>query len=408
MADFPSREDLFRVARDELLRLNGQITRASVEREGSDSNILANLAVACGDEVIGQLIDVASGLFLESARGARLDRLVWDRYGLLRKVASPALGTAAFSTTVANPTAFTIPEGSTVSTPDGIEFLTTIDTSFPAGSTGPIYIPVRSVLAGSDQQASIGSITSIISSITGSPGDLVVTNTVATAGADDEESDESLRDRGRRFFTTVQRGTIGALEAAALGIGGVNRASAIEVLDSTGRPARFVQLIVSDRFTDALAELGVTDPSYEAQSQQLAQQVFFGLNEHRAAGIFVQVIVAQVILQSIQLQLTFSAGINVDTIALQARAAVVNYVNGLQPGEGLVPGDLIDEALSGITGLIITGNEIVTPAGTVLPKATQVIRSPLALVTAVAVQSSQPVALSTNPDEFLAGGVTAF
>lgn len=406
--DFPSRQDLFRIARDAVLQLNSKITREAVERDGSDINIIIAAATAAAEEVVGQLIDVCSSRFLSSAANDALDRLVFDTYGLVRKEAATSLGTVVFSTTAANPTAFTIPANTPVSTAAGVEFVTSIDTSFPAGSTGPIYVPVQSVLAGADQQAAIGTITSILSTITDQPSDLVVTNTVATAGGDDEEDDDSLRDRARRYFTTVQRGTIGALEAAALSVPGVNRASAIEVLDSSGRPARFVQLIISDRFTDALANLGVTDPSYEAQSQQLAQQVFFALEDHRAAGVFVQVIVAQVVLQSVQLQLTFSAGVDADVVALNARAAVVNYINTLQPGASLVPETIISEALESIVGLVITGDEILTPAGTVLPNATQVIRSTLALVTAVAVQSSQPVALTTNPDAFLAGSVTTF
>lgn len=408
MSDFPTRQDLFRVARDEVLLRNGQLTRATVERGGSDANILANLAVAAGDEVIGQLIDVCAGVFLNSSRGTRLDRLLFDRYGLIRKPAAPSLGTAVFSTTVMVGSAFTIPAGTTVATSDGIEFLTTLDTSFPAGSSGPVFVPIRSILAGADQTASIGAITSIVSTIPGQPTDLVVTNSSATAGADDEELDESFRDRGRRFFTTAQRGTIGALEIAGLAFPGVNKASAIEVLDATGRPARFVQLIIADRFTDALANLGVTDPTYDTQSQQLAQQVFLSLSNVRAGGMFVQVIVGQVILQSVQLQLTFSAGVNADVVALQARAAIVNYINLLSPGQSFVPDEAIENALRSITGLIITGDEIVTPAGTVVPKATQVLRSSLELVTAVAVQTSQPVALTTNPDAFIAGSPVTF
>lgn len=407
MADFPSRQDLFRIARDELLLLNGKLTREIVERDGSDANIIANIAVALAEEVIGQLIGVCAGRFLNSAEDEKLDRLVWDLYSIIRKEASSALGTAVFSTTTANPSAFTIPEGSTVSTPDGIEFLTTLSSSFPAGSIGPIYVPIRSVLAGADQQASKESITSIVSTINGAPSDLTVTNIVATVGADDEESNESLRDRARRFWTSSQRGTIGAIENGALAVPGVRSASAIEVLDAYGRPARWVQLIISDSFTESLALLDTVDPTYDTQSQQLAQKVFLALSDIRAAGNFVQVIVGQVILQSVQLQLTFIAGVDVDVVALQARAQVVNYTNELQPGETWTVANAIN-ALRRVSGLIITENEIVSPAGNVLPKTTQVIRTTLALVTAVAVQSSQPVALTTNPDAFISGGVTSF
>lgn len=405
--DFPTRQDLFRTARDEVLRLNGQLTSEAVDRAGSDANIILNAAVAAAEEVVGSLIDLCSGQFLDSASDEALDRLVFDRYGLVRKQAGSALGTVEFTTTVNNPTSFTIPEGTSLSTADGIQFVTTLDTSFTAGITGPVYVPVRSVLAGADQQAAIGTITSILATPGGAPGDLVVNNTVATAGADDEEEDSSLRDRARRFFSSAQRGTIGSIESAALSTPGVNRASAIEVLDSSGRPGRFVQLIVSDRFTDALSTLATGSATYDAQSQQLAQQVFLNLGEFRPAGTFVQVIVAQVVLQSVQLQLTFTAGVNADTIALQARVVVVNFINELQPGEVFDPADAIEE-LRNVSGLIITEDEIQSPGGAVVPNPTQVIRATLDIVTAGAVQSSQPVALTTNPDAFIAGTVTTF
>lgn len=407
MADFPTREDLFRVARDEILMRNGQLTREIVERPGSDANLMLYAGVAMGDTIVGRLVRIVSGLYLDTARGRCLDRLAWDRYGIIRKQAAPAIGTAVFSTTAPNPSAFTIPEGTTVATADGVEFTTTLATSFPAGSTGPIYVPIRSTQNGADQQAAIGTITSITSTITGQPNDIAVTNTFATAGADDEESDESLRDRCRRFFTTVQRGTIGAIEAAALGVAGVTKATAVESIDAFGRPNKYVQLVVSDRFTDALAQLGTNDPAYEAQSQQLAQSVFFALSNVRPAGTFVQVVVAQVVLQAIQLQLTFTAGVDVDAVALRARALVANQVNQLQPGVQLSPSDLVD-GLRTVVGLSITGNEVTSPAGDVIPSANQVIRTSLELVTAAAVQSSQPIALTTNPDAYIASPATTF
>ena len=69
MGDFPTRLDLFRIARDEILSLNSKLSLESVERDGSDVNILVNSDTAIGEEVVGQLIDVASGQFLDSASG---------------------------------------------------------------------------------------------------------------------------------------------------------------------------------------------------------------------------------------------------------------------------------------------------------------------------------------------------
>jgi hypothetical protein len=286
-----------------------------------------------------------------------------------------------------------------LTTPDGVQFITVESNIFPVGSVGPITVGVRSVLAGGDQNVKAGQITSLLTPIVSQPNDLVVTNPLATAGGDDAELDESLRDRARRFFTTVQRGTLKALELAALGVSGVRKATAIEVIDALGRPARICQLIITDAFTEQFVTYDTVPPRYQVQSQFLSTEVFNALAEVRPAGIFVQVIVANVVLQAFQLALTFNAGTDVATAALQARAVIVNYVNELPPGASFVYADALSR-LARVPGLSPSGNTIVSPAGNIDPKALQVIRTSLGLVSAVAAQTNQPIITGTNPDAF--------
>jgi hypothetical protein len=383
--------------------LNANLTKEAVEREGTDVNILINAAVACAEECIGQLIGVTCGQFLTSSERDILSRLIFDRYSLIKNPAAPALGTVVFRTATTTIGSFSIPENTVVQTSDGRQYITTLATSFPASSTGPVFVPIRSVLAGANQQAAIGTITSIVSQIPSSPLDLTCSNELATAGASDEESDPQARERARRFWVSARKGTLGAIETQALSVPGVVSATAIEVLDALGRPGRLVQLIITDTFTEALATLGLTDPTYEAQSQTLATQVFQQLADTRAGGIFVQVIVGQIVILPILLQLTFTTTAEPDVTALRARARVVNFVNELAPGESFDPEKAVI-ALSAEAGLLITGNEIAIPAGIVVPQAVQVLRTTLSTVNAVAVQTSQPVALTTNPDQFIISG----
>lgn len=396
--DFPTRTDLFRVARDRALGLNAQLSAEVIEREGTDANILYAGGTAMGDEVVGQLLDVCRGLWLDSSEGEKLEKLAFDRYNLVKKPASPSLGTAKFYTTALTTAGFTIPAGTTLTTSDGIQFVTTVASSFPVNSMGPVYVPIRSQLAGFNQQAKKNTITNLISSIPGAPSTLKVTNDVATAGAADRESDESLRDRCRRFWTTAQRGTLAAIENAALMVPGVVKASAIEVLDSSGRPGRWVQLLISDRFTDALVTINQTSATYDAQAQSLAKTVFLSLSNYRCGGNYVQVIVAQVVLLQARLDLTFSAEVDPNQTAERARAAIVNYTNELAPGASFVPADAIAK-LKAVNGLIITGNEIAVPAGTVQPRSMQVLRTTFDLVTAT--NQGLPLSITTNPDQII-------
>lgn len=417
MPDFPKFGDLFRIARDEVLSLNAALALTAVDRAGSDLNVLTALAAAVGDEVVNQLAVAAAGVFLDSARGAALDRLAFDRYSLTRKPASAAVASVDFSTTAPAPAAFSIPQGTILSTSDGTQFQTQADVLYPAGSTGrspdlPVNVGVQSLLAGAGQQAKAGTIASIVSPIVGQPADLACANEFATAGGDDEEGDDSLRDRCRRFFTTVKKGTLAAIEEGALSVPGVRTASAIDVLDELGRPARAVLLTISDAFTDAYADLVAVPASYQVQSQQLTVVVFAALADFRAGGINVSVVVGRVALQPIRLALTFVAGADVDLSAQMARAAAVNYVNGLEPGAPLLIGTIggpgVDPsgllgAIAAVPGLQLTGREVVSPAGDVVATPLQVLRTSLGLVTSASTQADRPLIVGTNPDNYVRG-----
>lgn len=399
MADFPNASTLFQIARNEALAKNGRLSRDAFDRQGADANILAAAMAAVGDEVVGQLVDVAKGLYLDSAEGEQLDRLVFDRYGLIRKPASAALGSVQFTTATAAPAAFTIPNGTKLASSDGLQYATVGDSVFPLGSVGPIVVMVQSVLAGINQAAKAGTITSIVDQISGAPSTLAVVNTLATDGADDAESDDSLRARAQRFFSTARRGTMQALVAGALATPGVRTAQGFEVLDSYGRPARFVQLFISDAYTDKLAIFSTVPPAYEAQSAAIVQSVQNTLNEYRAAGMYVDVQVAQVVMQPILLQLQFQAGVDVNQTAYLARVAAVNYVNNLAPGAPIRVADL-RQAVQRTPGILITGQEVASPPGDVVPKPLQVLRTSVQIVTALSQQAQTYITATLNPDSF--------
>lgn len=395
--DFPTFDDLFRVARDEILSRNAKLTKAIVEREGSDANAFTAAMAAVGDNVVGALARLEAALTLGAARGKDLDRLVYDRYNLLRKKAAPAVGSVEFRTTAPNPAPFNIPLGTKLQTSTGLQYVTTASASFPILSVGPIVVAVRCTTAGLDSQAAAGTITSIISTIAGQPVDLVVNNPLATAGGADAEEDDDLKARARLFFTTARRGTLKAIQAAALAVEGVVKANAFEVLDELGRPAKAVQLVVADQFTELFADASLVPPAYQAQSQVLSTAVYLGLDDARAAGIFVDVRVAKVILQGVVLALSFQAGVDTDAVAHKARARVVAYVNGLVPGAVLDPADVL-EVLRGVAGLVVTGGEILSPLGPVQPTQLEVLRATMGLVVATTVQPDRTLAGSANPD----------
>lgn len=378
--DLPREDTLIRIGSAEVLDTNTDLALTAVTRDGTDSNNMIAGGAAMGGEVVAQLAAVIEGNFLDTATGIKLDKLIWDRYGILRKSAGPSFVDVQFSTTAPAATAFNIPAGTALSSSDGKQFLTIDDVVYPIGSVGPVAVQARSQLAGVNQAVAPGKITSIVAAIAGQPADLVVTNALASAGGADRERDDDFRARARKFWRAFRGGVKSAIEFAALSVSGVVKATAFEGLDSVGRQNRIGALVVTDQWTDALVKQGVAVPAYATQSQAFARVVFNGLEEWRAMGISIDVIVAQVILVPMTLRLRFRAGANTQLATLMARAVAVDVCNSLRPGDTLNPTSVISR-LRAVPGLDVVGDELENPAGIVIPTSPyQVLRTTLALV----------------------------
>jgi hypothetical protein len=382
MPDFPKADDLLRIFRDEVVSKSESLTVNAVDRDGTDSNIHAAGTAAVGEEVIGQLASVEEGVWLDSAFGPKLDKWAYDRYGLLRKQAAPAFVDLTFTTPTPAPAAFSIPGGTRCATSTGQEFITVVSVPFALGSTGPIVARARSTLAGVDQNVGTGTIVSITSAVIGAPDNLAVANAASAAGGAGVERDDDFKSRIRRFFIAARRGTKSAIETGALAVPGVVRATAIESLQTFGYPTRAVSLVIADDFTDALVRQGVSIPAYDGRSQALADVTSAALDEFRAFGMPVKVIVAQTRMVSIVLRLRFRATVtNPDAVALYARTLATQFVNNLDPGDTLDPANIRD-LLKTVSGLDWTGDEVASPVGPIVPTSPyQVLRTSLSLVT---------------------------
>lgn len=408
MADFPSREDLRRVYEVAVLNpppgtVRPNITRAALETPGTDANAMREGASAVGDEVGGSLTEAVAGWFLDSAEAEQLDRRVLDLVGLRRKDAAVAFGSVQFRLTTPLVADLPIPKETLLSTPDGIEFLTTSEAVLPAASIGPLSVTVRSKRADSGALAAPNTIAAIKSTIPNAPDDLVVTNELATSTGDDAENDRSLRAAYENFWKTAQKGTLAAIEEAATRVPGVVSAKALEYYDAFGRQTKQVLLSITDRYTAQYVQQGVVPPAYAARSQALADFVKTALRTTRAAGIYVGVFVAEVIQQPVQLVLTFTAGANPFEVAEAARSAVVNFVNDLAPGAAFRRTDCVN-ALRRVPGLVISGNEVFFPPGDVVPGVLQKLGTDLSSVSANSSAVDRPLPTLYSSDGYVVGG----
>lgn len=420
MADIPSRDDLRRTFEVAALNPPGgsppQITRSAFETAGTDANSLREGAAACGDEVVGAIIAKTASWWIDSATGEQLDKRVLDVIGLVRKDAGVSRGSVQFYLAAPPVADFLIPgpltnggQGTLVSTPDGIQFQTTIDATFPAGSVGPLSIPVRSLRAGSTVLAAPLTITSIKSSIPGNPPGLTVTNLLATTPGTDAETDDSLRAAYKNFFRTATKGTLSALEQGALRFvdpsngGGVVAAKALEYYDTLGRQSKQVLLAIADTYTDQFVNSNTVPPSYVARSQALASEVLAFLRDVRPAGIYVGVFVCRIVPLAVRLNLTFTAGADPFQVSVAARSTLSNYVNSLNPGAAFRRA-AASEALRQVPGLVVTGNEVLFPFGDVIPRVLEKFGTDLRFVTANSTAVDKPLPTLYSSDGYLVGG----
>lgn len=372
----PTKSDIFEAGRREALVSPTKFDPAIIDVDGSDVNILLNTSAAMVEEVGAWLQGEINGLFLATARGEKLNRLAYDRYGQIRFEAQSAvvnLQLTRSNTTVG----LNVPSRSTFSTSNGVVFETVNDVVFPAGSAGPFYVSAVSQTTGSAANVSAGTITRVLGNfpdqglLVNNPDvyvSSVLTEPGAAAGGRDEESDDQFVARVRRFYQTVRRGTKDAIEYGALQVPRVVFATADEYIDTSTFEPRFrARLTVSD--TSGLSNFIVQTAVRET------------LEEYRALGV--PVVVTNSTPQYVNIVvsgLQFEAGSNTTAILDLARRAVLAAVNATAPRATLYRSTII-AALRSVQGLIVPDSALAEPAGDLVPTTGATIRTTLERIT---------------------------
>lgn len=284
----PTELELYALGKAEMLALRPDL----FANEGDVSDFLLAMATAMAGKNIHYATEKFRATFVDGATGDDLTTLADDHYNIQRSEATKAIGSVAFT----RPTGVSggnIPIGTEIATavdPSGatIRFLTTSAATFGVADLGPHSATVEAVIAGRGGNVAAGAIVTVISSIS-FEGGFVCTNAAVTAGGNDAETDEALRDRIRRQQVTFRRATLAALVYGALTIPEVRVASATENT-TTG------QVIVS-----------ISDEDGNSNAQ-MVNDVIAVLEDYRAAGIGVTVTGGSVLSIDITLTVTLADG----------------------------------------------------------------------------------------------------
>lgn len=356
--DLPTYDDFVQVARREFRLRNSNISADEIDRVGSDTNIIVGVAASMATEIMRHATLLYRQFFLDTAQGKELDRLISDRYGLLRQPAAPSKVDVTFSRPTDDEGPGTIAVGTRLASTDGKEYLTAEAAAFGAAALSVSGVATESVLAGRETHVDVGKLNKILDTIFDST--ITVTNPEESAGGVDEETDEDFRERARAFFQAARRATIAAIEFGAKTVAGVKLATAIEITGNDNKPAAVVELYVADE-----------DDNF---NQTLLDDVTNALEFYRAAGICVDVKGGVVALQSITITLKFQTGQDTVKLSQSVKDALVALVNRLKISETLYEADILKTART-VQGVIVESDAVTVPVGDVVPTTGQFIRT---------------------------------
>jgi uncharacterized phage protein gp47/JayE len=211
---------------------------------------------------------------------------------------------------------------------------------------------------GTSGNVAASTVTTIVDTLDDDAG-ATVTNAERMVGGAAVETDSAFRDRIRRYFATLRKGTVGALEAGAISVGGV----AFAAVDETHRMAAdggYVLVLVAD--------------SEGYSNTALVEDVEVELENWRAAGIWVQVEGADRQEETVTLAIGVETGADQGVLRTAIRDVVLDYVNNLAPGATMYRSAITHKAHSADAELIryVT---VSTPAADIAPDTeTSIIR----------------------------------
>lgn len=361
--DLPTRQDLFALGSDYARQRATKLDPAQVNTQGSEVNLFVGGTSVIAFAVVKHLAFRTQSLLLDGAEDEDLDRLVWDRYQLLRKGASAALGAVRFYRASIAGGQGSVPIGTRLFTLTGSEYVTTSAANFGVNDLESTA-DVRAVQAGKDAQVGANQIRRFAQIGDIFDSSIKLANDNGTAGGEEREEDEDFRNRVRDYWRTARRGILAAIEFGATSVPGVVSAQAVESLTTGNMPARVVNLYIAD--------------SSGVASKQLARKVQTALDDYRAAGIAVIINTSLPQIVQMTLKLTFRANVDTVTLSDAIRAAVVEYVNSLAVNETLHLFDIGSVLRRFVTdGLVLTDDSVVSPVGDLVPSTSQTLRTTL-------------------------------
>lgn len=338
-----TQQELLELFVTELQNQNPDLTDTEI---GSIIDVLGGALSTAVYEIQQLTIDEFRKTFFDTANGPEvtgstddLEILAVDHFGddFKRPEAVKSTGVVAFSRPNADAGNVSILAGTVVKTPANAagtseRFETESDVTLTGLS---INASVVALVAGPSGNVQANKVTQIETSLT--DPSVVVTNAAPFAGGEAEQNDADYRETIRTLLQSLKGGTLEAIQAKALTVGGVEFAKAIEFLQYVKEWDIGGGIPVGDYFALPRVKLYVADANGIA-SLGLVQSVQTAVDTVRAAGVRVEVLAAIALSQNWQGSITLNpSGPNFPVLSVDPQMIIdemVKYIQDLPIGSG--------------------------------------------------------------------------
>jgi hypothetical protein len=294
---FKSFDELYDLFIDEF---QSQAPEVTDTEEGSILDVISGVTALAVDEVQTLVSSEFAKTFFDTANGPEvtggpddLEKLAVDHFGsaFARPAATLATGTVTFSRPTSGAGNITIPAGTIVKTaPNANGDAQRFETVAAVTITGlTINASVRALVAGTDGNVQSGTVIFVETTLLDST--IIVTNAASFTGGEEEQSDSEYRETIRLLIQSLAGATKGAIEAKALTVAGVEKATAVEFLQYVIEWDIANSVTIGDYFGIPRARVYIADANGVA-SGALILDVEAAIEFVRACGVRVDVLAA--------------------------------------------------------------------------------------------------------------------
>jgi uncharacterized phage protein gp47/JayE len=257
-----------------------------------------------------------------------------------------ASGSLRFTLSPVSESDITIPSGTSVSVPGGVDrFLTSVDVVIPPGSTTVDVIAYCSS-TGFATNVAAATLTEMQTQISG----VTVTNLNAFSNGRDLETDADRYIRFREYISNIARGTVSAIKYGATTAvllnesgGEIERVAAVSVVEAyAANQNAYVSGLV---FVYIYNGSGGTSAELVARAQDIIDGYYLAdgtpVPGWKAAGVIVEVLAAVEVEVDVTASVVMSAGYDSDAAIAEATAGISAYIAGLGIGAAAIRSEMI-------------------------------------------------------------------